>query len=107
MVFGANQTVSLWCRANNTGIDSPRKLRALFWTNPNDTRVPRVDNGELSNYDVYRERYPVDKDNYTDPWWAALHFNRTKPDYAGNYSCIANYNNDFKSGSVEVQVSGE
>ena len=106
VVFGVNQTVSIWCRANNTESGSTGVLRALFWRYPNGTRLPRVARRELSDYNVYRERFAGGFKVYTHTWWDVLHFSRIQPSNAGTYNCVANYNGVFKNESVDVQVSG-
>ena len=98
VVFGVNQTVSVWCKAENT----PKKLLAFFWRYPNGSRVPKV-GGEDG---VYRER--IGDDN-APVWWAVLHFSRIQPSVAGNYTCEANDDRESSNllNTLEVQVSGE
>ena len=104
VVFGANQTVSIWCRAENV---EDSRLRGFNWRYTNGTFVPKVERGETNDHDVYRERFAGKQDVYTPVWWTVLHFSRIQPSHAGAYNCVANYNNMvFKNQIVEVNVSG-
>ena len=104
VVFGINQTVSIWCRANTT--DDTGKLLGHFWLY-NGTRLPKPERGQLTDHDVYRERFHGIVGVDTPVSWAVLHISRIQPSYAGVYICVANYMGVFKNQSVEVNVSGE
>ena len=104
VVFRVNQTVSIWCKAENT---VRRLLQAHNWQYANGTKVPKVDKGKTSDHDVYRKRFAGRIKNYTPTWWEVLHFRRIQASYAGMYTCVANYNGIFKNRSVEVIVTGE
>ena len=103
VVFGVNQTVSIWCRANYT--DDTRRLVSHFWLY-NGTRPPRVERGQLTDHDVYRERFAGIVGVDTPVSWVVLHISRIQPSHAGVYYCVANYMMVFKNQSVEVQVPG-
>ena len=102
VVFGVNQTVSIWCRAENV----EAKLLGLNWRYTNGTRLPKVERGETSVHDVYRERFAGNRTVYTPVWWTVLHFSRIQPSHAGVYYCVANYLWVFRNQSVAVQVLG-
>ena len=82
-----------------------KTLRGLFWQYSNGTRVPVVDRGEPSDLDVYAERYAGSVGVGTRTWRRCLHFKRAQPSSAGNYTCVANYN-QHSSQSVEIRVTG-
>ena len=103
---GFNETTRIWCSASATVMFMGRKtLRGLFWQYSNGTRLPVVDRGEPSGLDVYAERYSGSVDVSTRTWRRRLHFKRTQPSSAGNYTCVANYNQNFPQ-SVEIRVTG-
>ena len=104
VVFGVNQTVSIWCRANNT--DGTRVLLAHYWLYHNGTRLPKGERGQPTDHNVYRERFTGVVGVDTPVWWTVLHFSRIQPSHAGVYICVANYNKFLKNQSVIVQVSG-
>ena len=89
-----------------------RRLKDFFWQYSNGTRVPVVERGEPSDLDVYVERYAGIEGNSTETTWRRiLHFKRTQPSSAGNYTCVARYRAKattytLKSKSVEVRVTG-
>ena len=82
-------------------------LSALFWQYSNGTRLPAVDRGQSSGHDVYMERYSGGGKVHHVKWFRALHFKRTLLSVAGNYTCVANYNQRYWNQSVEILVSGE
>ena len=103
---GFNETTSIWCSASATVMFMGRKtLRDLFWQYSNGTRLPVVDRGEPSDHDVYAERYSGSVGVGTRTWRRRLHFKRAQPSSAGNYTCVANYNQKFPQ-SVEIRVTG-
>ena len=108
VVVGVNQTVSIWCRAENTA--HPGTLRAVNWRYSDGYRViqPVVEAGETSDHDVYVEREAGHgRTSYTLIWSRVLHFKRIHPSSAGIYVCVANYDGVFRNQSMEIQVSGE
>ena len=107
VVVGVNETTSIWCRARNRVVFNmhTKKLRGLFWQFSNNTRLPIVENGESSDLDVFAEPYTGRIVARTDTWLRALHFRRIQPSSAGNYTCVAYYNQHF-SQSVEIRVTG-
>ena len=87
-----------------------RKLRSLLWLYSNKTRLHAVDRGQSSDHEVYMERYAGSSDQDHAVWRRVLHFKATKPSFAGNYTCVANYQgnrNRNSHQSVEILVSGE
>ena len=108
VLFGVNQTVSIWCRADARAVSGfgSRALVGLNWRYVNGTILPKVYNGESSDYDVYRESFVGNNSAYSHVRWTILHFNRIQPSYAGFYFCVANYKDLFRNESVKVQVSG-
>ena len=101
-----NKTTSIWCSASATVLSmGPQTLRDLFWQYSNGTRLPVVDRGEPSDHDVYAERYSGRLGVDTRIWRRLLHFKRAQPSSAGNYICVANYNQNFPR-SVEIRVTG-
>ena len=105
-MVGVNQTISIWCRVENT--PEPGTVRALFWQNKIGTRLPSVGRRESSDHDVYTERFEGTNLNvYSPVWIRILHFNRANLSASGIYTCTANLAGDFSNHSVEVQVSGE
>ena len=107
VVVGVNETISIWCRARNRVVFNmhTRKLRDLFWQYSNNTRLPIVENGKPSDFDVYEEIYAGKKGARADTWLRALHFRRIQPSSAGNYTCVAYYIQYFPR-SVEIRVTG-
>ena len=108
VVFRANSASSIWC---NVIFMHRRRLKDFFWQYNNGTRVPVVDRGETSAQDVYSERYAGIAGNSTETWIRILHFKRTQPSSAGNYTCVAGYRvkamtYTWKNKSVEVRVTG-
>ena len=104
----ANNASSIWCSAIFV---RRRLLSDFFWQYSNGTRVPDVDRGESSGLDVYSERYAGIVGNASKTWIRILHFKRTQPSSAGNYTCVALYRAKattytLKSKSVEVRVTG-
>ena len=104
VVFRANSASSIWC---SVIFMRHRELTNFFWRYSNGTRVPVVDRGEPSDLDVYAERYAGTIGNSTETWRRILHFKRTQPSFAGNYTCVAKYTQRMTYKSVEVQVTGE
>ena len=103
---GFNKTTSIWCSASATVLSmGPQTLRGLFWQYSNGTRAQVVDRGEPSDLDVYVERYAGSVDVGARTWRRRLHFKRAQPSSAGNYTCVANYNQNFPR-SVEIRVTG-
>ena len=105
VVFGVNQTVSIWCRAEN--VNTSRKLQGLFWRDNNDARLRAKGHRDNPSQDVYMERVAGNKDVYTPTWIRVLHINRIQTSYAGVYTCTANYNKFLLNATVEIQVSCE
>ena len=105
VVVGVNETISIWCRART--MRRPRILGGLFWQYSNNTRLPTVENGESSDLDVYAEPYTGRIVARADTWLRALHFRRAQPSSAGNYTCVAEYNQLFpQSVEIEIRVTG-
>ena len=107
IVVDVNQTVSIWCGAENTVKGHPQQLLGLSWQY-NGTDVPLFDRGRMStDHNVYAEsftgRAPYE---HTPTWWTVLHFKRILTSSAGVYTCAARYNWISKNRSVEVQVAG-
>ena len=102
VVFRANSASNIWCSAIFV---HRRRLKDFFWQYSNGTRLPVVDRGEPSDHDVYAERYSGSVGVGTRTWRRRLHFKRAQPSSAGNYTCVANYNQHF-SQSVEIRVTG-
>ena len=107
VVFGVNQTVSIWCIAENTAAASSRNLQGHFWRSPNGTRLPAVNIGEQSDHDIYVERLTGNRSVYSTPWIRVAHFQGIQASSGGIYTCFANYNKIYLNQSVEVQVSSE
>ena len=106
VVVGVNETISIWCSANATVMFMGRmELRGLFWRYSNGTRVPVVDRREPSDLGVYAERYAGIAGAGTKNWRRVLHFTTAQPS-AGNYTCVAMYNQTLRNQSVEVRVTG-
>ena len=105
VVFRAISASSIWCSVK---FMRHRELTDFFWQYSNGTRVPDVDRGEPSDLDVYVERYAGIEGNSTETTWRRiLHFKRTQPSSAGNYTCVADYRKkETTSASVEVRVTG-
>ena len=108
VVIGVNKSNTIWCSARNR-VMGPRKLKSLRWLYSNRTRLPAVDRGQLSDHEVYMERYAGSSDQDNAVWRRVLHFKTTKPSFAGNYTCVANYKGNINSShqSVDIRVSGE
>ena len=106
VVFGVNQTVSIWCKAEN--MNGSRKLQGLFWRDNNGSRVYSKGHSNNSNPDVYSVQNAGNVSNFTSTriWIRALHFSRIQPSYAGTYKCTANYNKLFVNETVEVRIEG-
>ena len=109
VMVGVNETVSIRCRAINTG--SPGTLQALSWRygDRDGIRViqPVVGAGETSDRDVYVEREAGHgRTPYTLLWQRLLHFKRIDPSSAGIYVCIASYGGVLWNQSMEMQVLG-
>ena len=104
---GFNETTSIWCSASATVVFMGRTetLRGLFWQYSNGTRLPVVGRGEPSDHDVYAEHYSGSVGVGTRIWRRLLHFKRAQPSSAGNYTCVANYSQNF-SQSVEIRLTG-
>ena len=84
-----------------------KTLRGLFWQYSNNTRLPFVENGESSDLDVYAEPYTGRIVVRADTWLRAIHFNRTQPSAAGNYTCVADYYHlSPQSVEIEIRVTG-
>ncbi len=94
MVVGTRQTLFIWCTLTVT-TDSPGTVQGLHWRNPNNSRVPEVNN----EYDVGMVRY---LENSTWIWY--LRMNRVQLSFAGIYTCVANFSGMPKSRSMEIQV---
>ena len=115
VAVGVNETTSIWCRARTGVVFMLTKtvtLRGLFWQYSNNTRLPAVENGESSDFDVYAEPYTGRIVTRADTWLRALHFRKAQPSSAGNYTCVADYyhrsstNYQNFSQSVEIRVTG-
>ena len=108
MAISVNKANTIWCSAR-TDVRSMGKnqLSALFWQYSDGTRLPAVDRGQSSGHDVYMERYAGSRSDNRLTWYRVLHFKTTPPSVAGNYTCVANYNQRYWNQSVEVLVSGE
>ena len=107
VVVGVNQTVSIRCRAENTG--RPGTLKAQNWRYSDGNRVikPIVGVGKTSDRDVYVERVAGrGRTPYTLNWQRVLHFKRIHLSFAGIYVCVANYGGVLWNQSMEIQVSG-
>ena len=108
MAIGVNKANTIWCRARaNVKFMGSNQLSALFWQYSNGTRLPAVDRGQSSGHDVYMERYAGGGSVNYGTWFRVLHFKTTPPSVAGNYTCVANYNQRYWNRSVEILVSGE
>ena len=105
VVIRANNASSIWC---SVICMRRRILSDFFWQYSNGTRVPDVDRGEPSDLNVYAERYAGIEGNSSETTWRRiLHFKRTQPSSAGNYTCVAGYRErKTASASVEVRVTG-
>ena len=104
VIVGANEVVQIWCRVENTAVSNI--VRALFWRFDNGTRLPFVNKGDSSKQDVYMEKFAgLNQSDPTRIWIRVLHFSRTKPSSAGNYTCVANLAGIFNN--LTVEVSGE
>ena len=85
-----------------------KKLRQLFWVYNSENLVPAVDRGQSSDFDVYTERFAGSHGVENATWRRVLHFKRTNPYSAGNYTCVASYQGNINSHqSVEIRISGE
>ena len=108
MAIAVSKENTIWCsvRANVRFVAS-NQLSALFWQYSNGTLLPAVDRGQSSGHDVYMERYAGSVNDNRATWFRALRFKTTPPSVAGNYTCVANYNQRYWNRSVEILVSGE
>ena len=108
MAIGVNKENAIWCSAKaRFTFMGTNVLSALFWQYSNGTRLPAVDRGQSSGHDVYMERYAGGGSVNYGTWFRVLHFKTTPPSVAGNYTCVANYNQRYWNQSVEILVSGE
>ena len=108
MAIALNKANTIWCSARaGVRFMGRNVLSALFWQYSNGTRLPAVDRGQSSGHDVYMERYYGSLNDNSARWFRALHFKTTPPSVAGNYTCVANYNQRYWNQSVEILVSGE
>ena len=108
MAIAVNKVNSIWCSARSrVAFMGSNVLSALFWQYSNGERLPAVDRGQLSGHDVYMERYRGSLNDNAATWYRVLHFKTTPPSVAGNYTCVANYNQRYWNQSVEILVSGE
>ena len=108
MAIAVNKANTIWCSARtDVMFMGLNQLSALFWQYSNGTRLPVVDRGQSSGHDVYMERYRGSENVNSATWFRALHFKTTTPSFAGNYTCVANYNQRYWNQSVEILVSGE
>ena len=108
MAIAINKANSIWCSARSrVAFMGSNQLSALFWQYSNGTRLPVVDRGQSSGHDVYMERYAGSGSDNRQTWSRVLHFKTTPPSVAGNYTCVANYNQRYWNQSVEILVSGE
>ena len=106
VAIGVNKSNTIWCSARNW-VTGSGKLQSLFWLYGNKTRLPAVDRGQSSDHEVYMERFAGSSDQDYAVWYRVLHFNTTRPSFAGNYTCAANYKGNTNYQSVKIQVSGE
>ena len=107
VAIGVNKSNTVWCSASSRVMGS-RKLQNLVWVYSNKTRLPAVNRGQSSGYEVYVERYYGSSGQDYAVWRRVLHFKTTKPSSAGNYTCVASYKGNMNSHqSVEIRVSGE
>ena len=108
MAIGVNKANTVWCKARAfVSFMGTNVLSALFWQYSNGTRLPAVDRGQSSGHDVYMERYAGGGSVDYRTWFRVLHFKTTPPSVAGNYTCVANYNQRYWNQSVEILVTGE
>ena len=108
MAIAVNKANTIWCIARaDVRFMGSNQLSALFWQYSNGTRLPAVGRGQSSGHDVYMERSAGGGSVNYRTWFRALHFKTTPPSAAGNYTCVANYNQRYWNQSVEVLVSGE
>ena len=106
VLVGVNATITIWCHASATVVFMGRKtLRGLFWQYSNGTRLPVVERGVSSDLDVYAECYSGSVGADTRTWRRLLHFKRIQPSSTGNYTCVANYSQNFPQ-SVEIRLTG-
>ena len=106
VVLRASNASSIWC---SVICMRRRALSDFFWQYSNGTRVPDVDRGEPSDLDVYAERYAGIIGNTSATWRRILHFKRTQPPSAGNYTCVAHYNfgsKETRYTSADVRITG-
>ena len=108
MAIGVNKENAILCTARSRfKFMGTNQLSALFWQYSNGTLLPAVDRGQLSGHGVYMERYAGSVNDNRATWLRVLHFKTTPPSVAGNYTCVANYNQRYWNHSVEILVSGE
>ena len=108
MAIGVNKENAIRCTGRaRIEFMGTNLLSALFWQYSDGTRLSAVDRGQSSDHDVYMERYAGSGSVNYRTWYRALHFKTTTPSVAGNYTCVANYNQRYWNQSVEILVSGE
>ena len=108
MAIGVNKANTVWCKARAfVSFMGTNVLSALFWQYSNGTRLPAVDRGQSSGHDVYMERYAGSLNDNRATWSRVLHFKTTPSSVAGNYTCVANYNQRYLNQRVEILVSRE
>ena len=61
----------------------------------------------ISDNDVYMERYAGNTTVQVPIWKRVLHFKSIQPSLAGMYICAANYDKTLFNQSVEIQVTSE
>ena len=99
-MFGANQSVSIWCRAANTA--GSNQLQGLFWQDINGTRLRRRGHPDNPNTDVYIVNFAGNIYSYSSIWISVLHFDNIQPSYIGVYQCTANYSGIYRNETVEI-----
>ena len=108
MAIAVNKANTIWCSARaDVMFMGTNQLSALFWQYSNGTLLPAVDRGQSSGHNVYMERYRGSGSVNYGTWFRALHFKTTTPSVAGNFTCVANYNQRYWNQSVQILVSGE
>ena len=100
-MFGANQSVSIWCRAASTD-EGSKQLQGLFWRDNNGIRLHSKGHPDNPNTDVYIEKLAGYIYSYSSIWIRVLHFDSMQPSYAGVYQCTANYNGFYRNETVEI-----
>ena len=108
MAISANKVSAIWCSARSrAGFMGSNVLSVLFWQYSNGARLPAVNRGQSSDHDVYMERYAGSGSVNTATWYRVLHFKTTPPSVAGNYTCVAHYNQRNWNQNIEILVSSE